>query len=50
MLVLMAFVKAYPVARLYALVEAFASLRSPPVGTYRTQEWAKEVPQFAADS
>jgi len=36
----------YPVTRLYILVEAFASLRSLPVGAYETVIWAEMWPHF----
>ena len=36
----------YPVTRLYILVEAFASLRSLPVGAYNTVAWAEMWPHF----
>ncbi|EON70054.1 hypothetical protein W97_09322 [Coniosporium apollinis CBS 100218] len=34
----------YPVARVYVLVEAFVSLRSPPLGTYTTVQWTDFIP------
>ena len=34
----------YPVARVYFLAESFASLRSPPLGAYRTVEWTAFIP------
>ncbi|KAF2453671.1 hypothetical protein BDY21DRAFT_123723 [Lineolata rhizophorae] len=34
----------YPVGRLYVLVESFASLRSPPAGTYATVQWSEFIP------
>lgn len=36
----------YPFARLHLLVEAFSSLRSPPVGTYETPNWISAIPHF----
>ncbi|KAF2138731.1 uncharacterized protein K452DRAFT_290381 [Aplosporella prunicola CBS 121167] len=34
----------YVVARLYILVEGFASLRDPPAGTYQDVKWANLIP------
>lgn len=34
----------YPIARVFFLVESFASLRSPPGGTYRTVSWTRFFP------
>jgi hypothetical protein len=34
----------WPVARLYLLAESFASLRSPPAGTYKDVMWTKFIP------
>ena len=36
----------YPAARLYIVVEAFASLRSLPVGAYDTVVWAEMLPHL----
>lgn len=36
----------YPLTRLYILVEAFASLRSLPVNSYRTVAWTEMWPHF----
>lgn len=36
----------YPVARLYIVVEAFASLRSLPVGAYDTVVWVEMFPHL----
>lgn len=44
LLVLGCFTTLYPAARLYILVEAFVSLRSPPVGTYTTVQWTDFIP------
>ncbi|TKA62395.1 hypothetical protein B0A49_10781 [Cryomyces minteri] len=37
---------AYPFSRGFVLVEAFASLRSPPVGTYSTTSWTGFIPHL----
>ena len=38
---------AMPMARLYVLAETLASLRSPPVGTYKTVDWLNFIPHFS---
>lgn len=42
--VLLSMGSVWPVARLYLLAESFASLRSPPAGTYKDVEWTKFIP------
>ena len=43
---LCAMVVLYPVARLYIVFEAFASLRSLPTGSYQSVVWAEMWPHF----
>lgn len=46
-LIIKIIVVAFSAARGFLVVEAFISLRSPPVGTYETVDWAKWIPHIA---
>lgn len=46
MFIIKGIVVAFSLARAFLVVEAFISLRDPPVGTYRTADWSNWLPHF----